>query len=217
MPDIHAVLFDLDGTLIDSIGLILASYRHTLSAHGLPPAGDAEWLRGVGRPLRVQLGPWASDPAELEAMVRTYREYNLANHDRMVRVFDGVPELVRRLRGGGRRLGVVTSKTRDGAHRGLRLAGIEDAIEVMVCADDVVHPKPHPEPVTRAVTALGVEPARTLYVGDSLHDLHAGRAAGVLTAAVLWGPFGRQDLEPGAPDFWFERPEEVLEVVTGER
>jgi pyrophosphatase PpaX len=217
MPDIHAVLFDLDGTLIDSIDLILASYRHTLSAHGHPPVDDAEWLRGLGRPLRVQLGPWASNPAELEAMVRTYREFNLANHDHMVRTFDGVPELVRRLRRGGRRLGVVTSKTREGTLRGLRLAGIEEAIEVMVCADDVVHPKPHPEPITRAVTALGVEAGRTLYVGDSLHDLHAGRAAGVLTAAVLWGPFRREDLEPGAPDFWVEQPEAVLEVVTGER
>ncbi len=213
MSGIHAVLFDLDGTLIDSIDLILASYRHTLKAHGFPNVEDGEWLRGVGRPLRVQLGAWARDPEELEALVRTYREYNLAHHDRMVRVFEGVPELVRTLRARGHALAVVTSKTREGAHRGLQLAGIQREIEVLVCADDVVHPKPHPEPVTRAVERLGVEPRRALFVGDSIHDLRAGRAAGVLTAAALWGPFGREDLEAARPDFWLEAPTELLELV----
>jgi pyrophosphatase PpaX len=203
---IRTVLFDLDGTLIDSIALILASYHHTLATHGLPPVADAEWLRGVGTPLRVQLGPWARNPEELEKLVATYRSYNLEHHDRMVTVFPGVAELLRRLGGAGFRLGVVTSKTREGTLRGLALAGIEPWFEVLVCADDVMHPKPHRQPVDHALAALAAEPSSALFVGDSIHDLQSGRAAGVRTGAALWGPFPRAALEPGSPDYWFDTP-----------
>jgi pyrophosphatase PpaX len=213
MPEIRTVLFDLDGTLIDSIELILASYHHTLAEHGYPPVSDREWMRGVGTPLRAQLGPWATSPDQLEALVATYRTYNLANHDRMIRVFPGVPPLVRAIQASGRRMGVVTSKNREGTRRGLQLAGLEDAFEVLVCADDVTNAKPHPEPVERAVTLLAAHPATTVYVGDSIHDLHAGRGAGVLTGAVLWGPFARQELEPAEPDFWFETPETLAQLI----
>ena len=205
MP-IRTVLFDLDGTLIDSIAMILASYHHTLASHGHPPVADAEWLRGVGTPLRVQLGPWARTPEELEKLAATYRRYNLEHHDRMVTVFPGVVELVRRLADAGFRMGVVTSKTREGTLRGLTLAGIESWFEVLVCADDVMHPKPHRQPVDHAVAALAVEPSEALFVGDSIHDLQSGRAAGVRTGAALWGPFPRGALEPGSPDYWFETP-----------
>jgi pyrophosphatase PpaX len=213
MPEIRTVLFDLDGTLIDSIDLILQSYHHTLARHGLGPVGDAEWLAGVGTPLKVQLAKWADTPEQLEALVATYREFNLANHDRMVRPFPGIPELLSRIRTSGRRMGVVTSKNRDGCRRGLRLMGSEGDIEVLVCADDVTRPKPHPEPVERAVALLEADPATTVYVGDSIHDLHSGRDAGVLTAAVLWGPFGREELQPAGPDFWIESPEELGRLI----
>jgi pyrophosphatase PpaX len=189
MLEIRTVLFDLDGTLIDSIELILASYRHTMAAHGYPEVPDSEWLRGVGTPLRTQLGQWATTQEQLEALVATYRSYNLAHHDRMVRAFPQVPVIVEGLRARQIRTGLVTSKNREGARRGLTLAGLMDHIEIMVCADDVIRAKPDPEPVIRAVELLGADPGSTLFVGDSIHDLTSGRAAGVLTGAVLWGPF----------------------------
>src|SRR6266581_1252348 len=77
MPALQTMLFDLDGTLIDSVRLILDSYHHTLATHGLPPRTDEEWLRGVGTPLPVQFADWAEDPDTLEALIATYREYNL--------------------------------------------------------------------------------------------------------------------------------------------
>ena len=83
----------------------------------------------------------------------------------------------------------------------------------MVCADEVTNPKPHPEPVERAVALLGADPASTVYVGDSLHDMRSGRAAGVKTAAALWGPFGRAHLEAAAPDYWLERPADLARLV----
>jgi pyrophosphatase PpaX len=207
------VLFDLDGTLIDSIELILASYHHTLAEHGYPSVSDAEWLRGVGTPLRAQLAQWATTPEQLESLVATYRAYNLANHDRMVRPFPSVPRVVQAIHARGIRTGVVTSKNREGTRRGLRLAGLEEAFEVLVCADDVTNAKPHPEPVERAVTLLDADRATTVFVGDSIHDLHAGRSAGVLTGAVLWGPFGRNDLEAAEPDYWLETPEHLERLV----
>lgn len=213
MASIHTVLFDLDGTLIDSVRLILDSYHHTLATHGLPPRSDEEWLRGVGTPLAVQFAEWQDDPVRLEALIATYRRYNLEHHDRMVTVYPGVTDAVRAIREAGVATGLVTSKNRMGALRGLALARLEAMMDVLVCADEVANPKPHPEPVEKAVALLGADPATTVFVGDSIHDMRSGRAAGVRTAAVLWGPFGRSHLEGAGPDYWLERPEELVEMA----
>jgi pyrophosphatase PpaX len=165
----------------------------------------------------VQLKPWARSPEHLVELAKTYREHNLANHDQMVTVYPGVVDLVHRITAHGLTTGVVTSKNREGTQRGLSLVGLDGAFDVLVCADDVVHAKPHPEPVLKAVAQLGADPATTIFVGDSIHDLHAGRAAGVLTGAVLWGPFSRAELEPAAPDYWFGSVQEMERVVIGSR
>ena len=213
MAGIQTVLFYLDGTLIDSIRLILDSYHHTLAAHGVPPRTDEDWLRGVGTPLSVQFAEWHDDLGKLEAMVATYRAYNLAHHDRMVTVYPGVVAAVEAIRAAGRRTGLVTSKNRQGALRGLTLVRLEAMMDVLVCADEVTNPKPHPEPVEKAVALLGADPATTVYVGDSIHDMVSGRAAGVRTAAALWGPFGREHLELTAPDYWLETPADLLTLL----
>ena len=211
MTRYQTLLFDLDGTLIDSVQLILDSYHHTLRVHGIPARSDDDWLRGVGTPLRVQFADW-DDADLLEAMVATYREYNLAHHDPMVTVYD-VGDMLRRYATPRSDLALVTSKNRQGALRGLHLTGLTDYFEVLVCVDDVQHPKPHPEPVESALALLGAERREAVFIGDSIHDMHAGRAAGVATAAVLWGPFGREHLEPTAPDHWLTTPHEVVELV----
>jgi pyrophosphatase PpaX len=212
MPTLRTMLFDLDGTLIDSIRLIIDSYHHTLAAHGLPPRSDADWLRGIGTPLRVQFAEWHDDPG-LDAMIATYRDYNLSHHDACVTPYPGVTDAVRQVRAAGVRTGLVTSKNRPGAERGLRLCALEELMEVIVGADDVVNPKPHPEPVELALRLLGAERETAVYVGDSVHDMESGRAAGVRTAAVLWGPFSRGDLERTDPDYWLERPADLLRLV----
>lgn len=213
MAAIQTVLFDLDGTLIDSIRLILDSYHHTLAAHGIPPRTDDAWLRGVGTPLRVQFAEWHDDVGKLEAMIATYREYNLAHHDRMVTIYPGVAATLGAIRAAGRRTGLVTSKNRQGALRGLTLVRLEAMMDVLVCVDEVTNPKPHPEPVEKAVALLGADPATTVYVGDSIHDMVSGRAAGVRTAAALWGPFGRAHLEDASPDYWLETPADLLTLL----
>jgi pyrophosphatase PpaX len=213
MIPMQTVLFDLDGTLIDSVRLILDSYHHTLAAHGIPARSDEEWLRGVGTPLTVQFAEWSDDLGTLEALIATYREYNLTHHDRMVTVYPGIVQTIEAIRAAGCRTGLVTSKNRQGALRGLTLVKLERMMDVLVCADEVTNPKPHPEPVEKAVALLEADPATTVYVGDSIHDMVSGRAAGVRTAAALWGPFGRSHLEGAAPDFWLEAPGDLLGLV----
>jgi pyrophosphatase PpaX len=217
MPRLDTILFDLDGTLIDSVRLILDSYHHALASHGLPPRSDEDWLRGVGTPLSVQFADWRDDPTMLEALIATYREYNLKHHDRMVTAYPGVLETLEALKAAGFATGLVTSKNRQGALRGLTLARLEQLMDVLVCADEVSNPKPHPEPVEKAVALLGADPATTVYVGDSIHDMVSGRAAGVRTAAALWGPFGRDHLAGAEPDFWLEQPGELLALVRSEK
>jgi pyrophosphatase PpaX len=217
MPALQTALFDLDGTLIDSIRLILDSYHHTLTQHNLPARSDEDWLKGVGTPLSVQFSEWRESPETLEAMIATYRDYNLRHHDHMVTIYPGVLEAVREIKAAGIQTGLVTSKNRPGAVRGLKLVGLEALMDVLVCADEVANPKPHPEPVEKAVALLGADPASTVYVGDSIHDMHSGRAAGVQTAAALWGPFGRKHLESARPDYWLETPTDLARLITENR
>ena len=211
---LNTFLFDLDGTIIDSIELILRSYRHTMALHRcnepMPP--DEMWLAGLGTPLWAQFGQITEDKEEIERMVQTYRTYNLTHHDALVKPYEGVVEEIRRLKTTDRRLGIVTSKLRDGAMRGLRVSGLDDAFDVVIGCNDVTHSKPHPEPVLKAVAELGVKPAQTVFIGDSRHDMESGRAAGVKTAAVLWGPFDRPHLQDLAPDYWLEKPEDLRQL-----
>lgn len=204
-----AALFDLDGTLIDSIELILASYRHACAAclGEVPP--DEVFRRGLGTPLWAQFGEFTSDPALVERLVASYREHNLAHHDALVRPYPGAREALLALRDEGVRLAVVTSKSRASAERGLALCGMEGLFETMVCAEDAARPKPAPDPVQLALRRLDVPATAASFAGDSLHDLAAGRAAGVRTAACLWGPFAREELAPGRPDRWLSEPAEL--------
>ena len=210
-PPFATYLFDLDGTLLDSVELILASYRHTALVHTGAAPDDAVWLAGLGTPLRTQLRHLSDDPAEIAAMVETYREHNLTNHDAMVRPYDGIVEAVQVLAARAE-LGLVTSKLRHGALLGLRRAGLEDLFDVVVGADDVAHHKPDPAPVHAALERLGADPDTAVFIGDSPHDMAAGRAAGVRTAAALWGPFPREALAPHRPDFWLAAPADIARL-----
>jgi pyrophosphatase PpaX len=205
-------LFDLDGTLLDSIQLILTSFHHMSRVHLGRELPDEFWLAGVGTPLRSALSRVAASEEELEAMLETYRAFNLEHHDQMAMPYPGVVEVVRKLHRDGAKLAMVTSKLSTGANRGLRLLELEAEFAVRVCADDVVNGKPHPEPVLKALAALGSHPKDALFVGDSSHDIESGRAAGVATVAVGWGPFAREKLEAAGPTHWVDTPDEVLSL-----
>jgi pyrophosphatase PpaX len=210
----RAVLFDLDGTLADTVDLILRSFRHTMRTHtGVVPP-DSQWLATIGRPLRDSLRLFAESPDEVAAMTRTYVTYQRSIHDELVRPYPEIPETLARLSGEGIPLAVVTSKRREMALRTLDRCGLGGFFQEVVCADEVERGKPDPEPVVSALSRLGLAPGReVLFVGDSVFDLRAGRGAGVSTGAALWGPIHRSVLSVEDPDHSFERPAEIPEFA----
>lgn len=207
------VLFDLDGTLIDSIELILESARFAFAKLGRTAPSDAEWLTGVGIPLRTMFGRYAEDAADCERLVQAYREYQMPNHDRLVRAYDGVVDTIRELRARGHEIGVVTSKSESLALRGLACVGIARYMDTIVGCDGCTRHKPDPEPVRLALHRLACDPADAVFVGDSVHDAIAGNAAGVTTMAALWGPFGKDDLAPADPTHYVASISEVMTLV----
>lgn len=210
-----AVLFDLDGTLIDSITLILGSMRHAFAKCGRAVPSDDEWLTGVGIPLRTMFQRYGSDDVEIDRLIAAYREHQLANHDGLVRCYDEVPQTLAALQRAGHPLAVVTSKGDLLARRGLELVGIAGHFETIVSCDSCTRHKPHPEPVLTALERLGYEPDEALFVGDSVHDIEAGNAAGVETVAALWGPFSREQLALARPDRFIDRIGDLLQVLAG--
>ena len=207
------ILFDLDGTLIDSIGLILSSMRYAFAKLERPCPTDEEWTAGIGIPLFTMMRQYAADDADNRALIAAYREHQIANHDSMVRCYDGVVDVVKTLRNRGHQTGVVTSKGEWLAMKGLALVGLATSMDTVVGADSSTRHKPDPEPVRIALDRLACPPENAMYVGDSVHDLMAGRAAGVRTAAALWGAFKRQDMEPAGPDFWLGSISELPAIV----
>ena len=204
VPSLPAVLFDLDGTLIDSIELILNSARYAFTSLDRMCPSDSEWLTGVGIPLPTMFRRYARDEADLEVLIRAYREYQMANHDRLVRCYDAVADALTELQQRGHQIGVVTSKSDALAMRGLATSGILGFMDVIVGCDSSTRHKPDPEPVRLALEQLGREPHEAVFVGDSVHDMEAGNAAGVITIAALWGPFDRQTLQVSKPRHYLE-------------
>jgi len=201
--------------LLDSTRLILDRFHHTFAEHGLPAQPDETFLAGVGTPLKIEFAKYRETPEEIEAMIATYREYNFRHHDRMVSAFPGAIACVRKFAEAKIRLGLVTSKGRHGTQIGLEALKLTDVFEVLVCAEDVTRHKPDPEPVRHALEKLGVSPNETIFIGDSLHDMRAGRGAQVATGAALWGPFAKKSLALTEPTHFFESFEEVQSVVLG--
>jgi pyrophosphatase PpaX len=146
-------------------------------------------------------------------MLSTYRVHNDEYHDRLVGRFDGVVEMLAALRGRGYRLGVVTSKREQPARHGLRRDGLEPLFDDAVFHDDTERHKPHPEPLLLAARRAAVPPHAVVYVGDSIHDIVAGRAAGMRTIAAGWGPFARDVLERERPDAIADSPAAVLGIL----
>jgi pyrophosphatase PpaX len=210
-----ALLFDLDGTLIDSIGLLVASMEYAYEGRAQRPPVD-EWIAAIGTPLDAMLGRWAKDADDVLQLRARYREFQFANHDAMTTAYPGVVDTIRALHAEGHALAVVTSKLAVGASRSLEFIGIADCFTAVVGIESTTRHKPLPEPVWHALERLGgIAPERALFVGDSTHDMHAGRAAGVTTAAALWGPFSRAQLEPAQPDHWLTSFAEVRGIVDG--
>ena len=206
-----AVLFDLDGTLIDTYQLILESFRHATRKVLGRVIPDEQLMVKVGQPLSTQIWDWTDNQEVHDEILTVYREFNHAVHDDMVSTFSGVPQILSDLRDQGVRMGVVTSKLHWLAQRGLDRTGLAGYMETLVSPDDYPQAhKPAPGPVLYGCELLGVDPQECWYVGDSPFDIAAGNAAGCKTAAVLWGMFPKETLCEQKPTVCCATPNDLI-------
>ncbi|MFC4775685.1 pyrophosphatase PpaX [Paenibacillus sp. GCM10023252] len=198
MTTIRTMLFDLDGTIMDTNELIIRSFIDSLQ--GVVPEGFSRdhIIPSMGQPLTAQMQLF-SGLEEVSHLVAAYREVNLRLHDDLVEAFPYVNEVLRHLHESGIQIGVVTTKMRLTTERGLKFVGLDKFVDCIVTIDDVTNPKPHPEPVQQAIELLGADPATTLMVGDSTVDILSAEAAGAVSVGVAWSLKGEDVLrEAGA-------------------
>jgi len=192
------VLFDLDGTVIDSGAIILASMRHAAKeVLGAEPP-DEELMAAVGGPgLEAQMHALAPD--HVEELVSVYRAHNEPLHEGLA-CCAGIDDLLVRLKDEGRRLGIVTAKRRKTVALAFDQIPLEHLFETVVGGDETARHKPDPEPLLLALERLGADPEDTVYVGDAPFDIKAAKAAGVSSIAVTWGGIhSRERLEAESP------------------
>ncbi len=201
MRDIHALLFDADGTLLDTYDLIVTSMRHTVNDVAGGNYGDEELMARVGTPLLDQMVHFADgDSKRAEELTQLYREHNDSIHDERIKAFPGTKEALQMLADAGFGMGVVTSKRHYLANRGLEMCGLAGFFDVLIGSDDWPEHKPSAGPVLRGCELLDVAAAQCAYIGDSPFDIQAGNAAGCLSVAALWGMFKPAELDACHPD-----------------
>ena len=204
------VLFDLDGTVIDSGAIILASMRHAAETVVGGDWADQELLRAVGGPgLEAQMV--ALDPNQVDELVRVYREHNEPLHSTL-ECCAGMENVLATLQQRGHRLGIVTAKRRLTVDLAFAQLPIEQLFETVVGGDETDHHKPHPAPLQLALERLGAAPHQAAYVGDSPFDMQAAKAAGLFAIGVSWGRIHGADKLTDA-DVVIDRAEELLELV----
>ena len=202
---IRGILYDNDGTLVDTHDLILSSMRHTMKTVLGREYPEEVLLRGVGTPLDTQLLEFADGDAQLGAeLARVYREHNHSVHDAAVRLFPGVDQGLADLKQAGIAQGVVTAKRHWLAQHGLEITGAWQYLDGLVGADDCPVGKPEPDPILAGADMLGLPPEECIYLGDSPYDMQAGIAAGCVTVAALWGMFPADELLAFEPAAAFE-------------
>jgi pyrophosphatase PpaX len=203
----RVVLFDLDGTLVDSAAVILGSFHHATETVLRRRFPDQRILAQVGGSnLSSQMA--LLDPDHVDELVRVYREHNEPLQAELA-CFPGMVDVLAQLTREGRRLGVVSAKQGRTVRQAFESAGIGTFFDVVVGSDDTDRHKPDPEPVLKALELLEAHPGEAAYVGDSPFDVAAARAAGVFSVAVGWGGIHRVE----NADAFVETPEELLGVV----
>jgi pyrophosphatase PpaX len=207
------VLFDLDGTLIDSGPIILESMQHavrTVLGHEIPRDELGLTIGGQGIVAQMQ----AIDAEHADELLEAYKEHNDGLHDTL-EAFDELLALLPGLRAGGRRLGIVTAKR----HRTVALAldrfpSLRQDFDVVVAHEDTERHKPDPDPVLHALARLGSTPSDAAYVGDSPFDIQAAKSAGAFAVAVGWGGIHPDErLLEEEPDAFVRSPRELLGVL----
>lgn len=211
---LKAVLFDFDGTLVDTTELIHQSMRHATSTVLGREYPRETLLNGVGRPLPEQMKLF--DPERADELLEVYRRHNEANHDELIRDFPGVEGALSRLQEAGLELAVVTSKRRVSVDQALEtFPALGRVVDRFVTMEDTTEHKPSPEPLWKGLEILGAAREEAAYVGDSPYDIAAAKAAGLASVGVSWGAFPHESLREAGPDHLFADMDGVVETLLG--
>ena len=211
IQSIDTILFDLDGTLINTIDLIVTSFLHTMETYYPGAYQKEDVISFIGPSLAETFTNL--DPNKVEEMINTYRTFNHAKHDELVEEYEGVQETLETLHEKGFKMAIVTTKGRVTAIKGLELMKLDHFFDVVISLDEVTNSKPHPEPLLMAMEALKSEPEKTLMVGDSQHDILGGKNAGTKTAGVSYSIKGHDFLETFKPDVMLEKMSDILDYL----
>lgn len=206
-----AFLFDLDGTIIDTSELITQSFRHAAETVLGKNLEDEILLANVGRPLMTQMELLGGVDSAQE-LYEAYRVFNHAKHDEFIEEYEGIEDVLKELRRRGLKMAIVTSKSRETVDMAFDIIAIEHYFDAVVVTDDTENHKPHPQPLLLAMRRLDVTPDESVFIGDSPFDIKAGQAAGAATAAVAWGMFPAVRLKELEPDFFLEKPADILKL-----
>jgi pyrophosphatase PpaX len=209
---IHTLIFDFDGTLIDTNQIIKMGLNLFARAYSGKRLSVTELEMLTGKPLRDQME--AIQPLRADEMTCRFRHWYKKRHDKLSQAFHGIDELFDHLSRSSFKLAIVTNNSREGVEMGLRHLGMHHVFPVVVTCDDVLEKKPSPEGLLAALDQLGSSPEEALFIGDSAGDLIASRKAGVANVLVGWTAIRRDSLMAHRPDFIIEHPLELLEVIT---
>ena len=214
LQNIKAILFDLDGTLVDSSEAIIKAVEKALELKGLT-CNRAEVARMIGLPLENIFGVLAPNLSEQEIwqLVHEYRKYYMAHHLENTTIHPSAQMVLRKLKAKGFKLGIITTKYREPVMDVLSHFGIAELFDVVVTGYEVIKHKPAPDIVLEAAKRLRVDPKQCVVVGDSPLDVQAGKQAGAFTIAVLSTTYTRKQLESTKPTIVIEEFEEILNIL----
>lgn len=208
---IKAILFDLDGTLLDTNKLIVSSFKHTYKTHLNLEVEDSEIIKYFGEPLGKTLSRYSKD--KLEEMLKTYTKFNFENHDKMTVIMEGVENTLKTLVDKDIKLGVVTSKREVMARKGLNLFNIEKYFSTVVTPEMTSKHKPDPDPIFKACDILNINPGESIMVGDSSFDILCGKNAGSKTCLVNYTLLEKDEIIKFKPDFRIDKIQGILSLI----
>lgn len=209
--EINVLLFDFDGTLLDTNELIIQTFSSILGEH-FPGRFDREdVLHFIGPSLKQTFD--SIDPDRTAELMAQYHALNKQMHDELVTEYDGVAETLRLLKAQGLKLAIVSTKRGANIRRGLKLMGIENVFDEIISLDEVQNPKPDPEPILLALEKLEASKEEALMIGDNSHDIEGGKNAGVRTAGVAWSIKGEAFLASCEPDYMLQHISDLLDLT----
>jgi len=208
---INTVLFDLDGTLLDTNHLVVESFQHVYRNINKEEKPVQEIKSFFGEPIKMTLEREFDVP--FEESVKIYREYHYKVFDELIDIFPGMKELIIELDQKNYKLGVVTSRLRNTTIKGLEKYGLTEYFKCIITASDSTKHKPDPEPIEMALKELGSKPEEALMIGDSIFDIKCAKNSGVKSAIVDWAEASKEVLLAENPDFEIKKASDVIEIL----